>query len=134
MTESDRSKLSEPKRTKSPVEDASPIAADGGFGPMHYEESEDESVESKHDEVDYDTDADVDEGFGDDFDEFEAGSDNEDFGDFDDGFEQPLIVDEAPAETDPPLNIGQSLPPLTSPFVSEVPLTMGLIIAPSRSG
>ena len=134
MTESDRSKLSKPKRTKSPVEGASPIAADGGFGPMHYEESEDESVESKHDEVGNETDADVDEGLGDDFDDFEAGSEDEDFGDFDDGFEQPPIVDEAPVETDPPPNTGQSLPPLTSPFVSEVPLTMRVVIAPSQTG
>ena len=124
ITESDRSKLSKPKRTKFPVEDASPIAADGGFGPMHCEESEDESVESKDDEVGNDTNVNVDEGFGDDFDDFEAGSENEDFGDFDDGFEQPPIVDEVSAETDSPPNIGQSLPPLTSPFVSEVPLTI----------
>ena len=129
MTESDRSKLSKPKRTKSPVEDASPIAADGGFGPM----PEDESVESKHNALGNDTDVNVDEGFGDDFDDFEPGSENEDFGDFDEGFEQPPTVDEAPAETDPPPNIGQSLPPLTSPFVSEAPLTMRLVIAPSHS-
>lgn len=118
MTESDRSKLTQPKRTKPPVEGASPIAADGGFGPMDYEESEDDSVKWKHGEVDNDTEADAGEGFGDDFDEFEAGTENEDFGDFDEGFEQPPTSDDEPAETDPPAPAVQSLPPSTSPFVS----------------
>ena len=127
MTESDRSKLSKPKRTKPPIEDASPIAADGGFGPMNYEESEDESVESEHDKAPNDTETDANEGFGDDFDNFEAGAENEDFGDFDEGFEQPPVRDEEPAETDPPAPSGQSLPPSTSPFVSN---TIRLVVAP----
>lgn len=123
MTESDRSKLCNPKRTKTPVEGASPIAADGGFGPMYYVESEDESIESKHDEAGNDTEADADEGFGDDFDEFEASAANDDFGDFDEGFEQPSISDEEPAEMDPPAPSVQSLPPWTSPFVSKISMT-----------
>ena len=127
MTESDRSKLSKPKRIKPPIEDASPIAADGGFGPMNYEESEDESVESEHDKARNDTEADTNEGFGDDFDNFEAGAENEDFGDFDEGFEQPPVGDEEPAETDPPAPSGQSLPSSTSPFVSN---TIRLVVAP----
>lgn len=130
MTESDRSKLPTPKRTNPPIEDASPIAADGGFGPMSYEESEDESVESKHDEAGNDTDTNAGEAFGDDFDDFEAGAENEDFGDFDEGFEQPPIVDEAPAETHPPTRSSQSLPPLASPFVSKLPLAIRLVLAP----
>lgn len=129
MTESDRSKLSKPKRTKPQVEGASPIAADGGFGPMDYEESEDESVESEYDEAGDKPKADADEGVGDDFDDFEAGAENEDFGDFDEGFEQPSISDEETAETDPPVPSVQSLPPWTSSFVSKIPMTMKLIVA-----
>ena len=130
MTESDRSKLSKPKRTNPPIEGASPIAADGGFGPMEYGESEDESIGSKHDEADDDTEADASEGFGDEFDDFEAGAENEDFGDFDEAFEQPPISDEGLAETDPPAPSIQSLPPSTSPFVSKTYLTIKLTVAP----
>lgn len=130
MTESDRSKLSKPKRTNLPIEGASPIAADGGFGPMDYGESEDESVESKHDEADNDTEADAGEGFGDDFDDFEAGAENDDFGDFDEGFEQFQMSEKEPAETDLPAPSVQSLPPSTSPFVSKTCLTIRLIVAP----
>ena len=119
MTESDRSKLSKPKRTKPPIENASPIAADGGFGPMSYEVSEDESLGSNHDEASNDTEADTGEGFGDDFDDFEAGAENEDFGDFDEGFEQAPIINEEPPEAVSPPPLAQSLPPSISPFVSE---------------
>ena len=133
MTESDRSKLSKPKRRKPPIEGASPIAADGGFGPMDYEESEDESDELKNEEVGSDTEADADEGFGDDFDDFKVGAENEDFGDFDEGFEQPPTSDEEPAETDPPAPSVQSLPPWTSPFVSKISMTIRLIVAPRYS-
>ena len=129
MTESDRSKLSKSKRTKPPIADASPIAADGGFGPMSYDKSEDESVESKQDDAGNGTEADAGEGFGDDFDDFEAGAENEDFGDFDEGFEQPPVLDEEPAETDTPAPSGQSLPPPTSHFVSKTHLTIKLVVA-----
>ena len=130
MTESDRSKLSKPKRTKPPIEDASPIAADGGFGPMSHETSVDESVESEHDEAGTDTDENADEGFGDDFDDFEAGAEDEAFGEFDEGFEETPRVDE---KTVPPTHSGQSLPLLTSPFVSEIPLIIRLFIAPCHT-
>lgn len=96
---------------------------------MTYEESEDESVESEHNEAGNDTDANAGEAFADDFDDFEAGAENEDFGDFDEGFEQPPIVDEVPAEADPPTRSGQSLPPLASPFVSKLPLAIRLVLA-----
>lgn len=129
MTELDRSKLSKPKRAKPPIEGASPIAADGGFGPMDYEESEDEIVESKHDEASNDTEVDTGEGFGDDFDDFEAGAESEDFGDFDEGFEQTPVSDEEPAEADPLPPSNQSLPPSKYPFVSETSLTIRLITA-----
>ena len=123
MTESDRSKLSKPKRTDPSIEAASPIAADGGFGPMDYDESEDDSVEMELEYASNDTEADGGEGFGEDFDEFEAGAENEDFGDFDEGFEQPPLTDEEPPKTDPPPPSVLSLPPSTSPFVSKIPDT-----------
>lgn len=135
MTESDRSKLSKlkPRQTRPPVEGASPIAADGGFGPMYYEESEDESVESKHREAGSETEPEADEDFGDDFDDFKAGAENEDFGDFDEGFEQPSISDEESADTDPPAPPVQSLPLWTSPFVSKILVTIRPNAAPSHT-
>ena len=128
MTESDRSKLSKPRRTDASIEVSSPIAADGGFGPMDYEESEDGSVEMEPEHASYDTEADGGEGFGEDFDEFEAGAENEDFGDFDKGFEQPPLTDEEPEEMDLPPPSVVSLPPSTSPFVSKLPLTLRLVV------
>lgn len=71
------------------LEGASPIAADGGFGPMTYENHGDEIAEEKQ-EMDTDDEApEEDDGFGDDFDDFEAGAGDDDFGDFDAAFEQP---------------------------------------------
>ena len=128
MTESDRSKLSKPKRTDASVETTSPIAADGGFGPMDYEESEDDSVEMETENASNNTEVDGGEGFGEDFDEFEAGAENEEFGDFDEGFEQPPLTDEESPETDPPPPSVVSLPPPTSPFVSTIPLILRLVV------
>lgn len=65
---------------------SSPIAADGGFGPMNDEDPEDETPYS---DVNTNTDNDIEEGFGDDFDDFEAGAADEDFGDFNEEFEKP---------------------------------------------
>lgn len=64
----------------------SPIAADGGFGPMNYEDSEGEAPDS---DVNTDADNEIEEGFGEDFDDFEAGAVDEDFGDFNEEFEKP---------------------------------------------
>lgn len=50
-----------------------------------------------------------DDGFGDDFDDFEAGAGDEDFGDFDAGFQQPVEAKE-PAPPKPPITV------LESPF------------------
>ena len=124
MTESDRSKLSKAKRTDASIESTSPIAADGGFGPMDYEESEDDSVELETENAGEKAEADGGEGFGEDFDEFEAGAENEEFGDFDEGFEQPPLTDEESPEADPPPPSVVSLPSSTSPFVSKIPLIL----------
>lgn len=51
-------------------------------------------------EPQFDTSA-SDDGFGDDFDDFEAGAEAEDFGDFDDGFGQPS-GDPKPPKPEPP--------------------------------
>ena len=99
------------------MEGTSPIAADGGFGPMNYDEdedgSEDDVTEAADDHLQGQSEA--EEGFGDDFDDFEAGAGDEDFGDFDEGFEQspePQTVQESwePPKTPAPIP--------ESPFVS----------------
>jgi len=89
---------------------ASPIAADGGFGPMTVEGEGVEEAKEKHD-TNTDEAPENDDGFGDDFDDFEAGAGDDDFGDFDDGFEQPP----EPSESIPPK---PSAPAPESPFVS----------------
>ena len=132
MTESDRSKFPKPKQIRPPIEEASPIAADGGFGPMNYGDSEEESIGSNHDEAGNDTEADTGEGFGDDFDDFEAGAGDEDFGDFDEGFEQPSIINEEPGEPVPSIPSAQSLPPSASPFVSNTLVIIKFIMALRR--
>ena len=101
---------------------SSPIAADGGFGPMDSDtEDEHESIDSSivHEEVQVAEFIELaDEGFGDDFDDFEAGVEAEDFGEFDEGIQQTqspkfqTLRKEAQA---PPL---QSLPVPQIPFVS----------------
>lgn len=90
---------------------SSPIAADGGFGPMNDEDPEDETPYS---DVNTNTDNDIEEGFGDDFDDFEAGAADEDFGDFNEEFEkpsspvkhgiEPAISDQAPISPFPLLD------------------------------
>ena len=104
------------------LEGTSPIAADGGFGPMSYDEDEDGS-EKDTDQVEHttmhDEEPEVSEGFGDDFDDFEAGAGDDDFGDFDDGFQQPSEPPVKPKDVEQP-----KLPAPTpeSPFVSSYAL------------
>ena len=106
------------------LEGASPIAADGGFGPMTYDkdkEKEEEDMEHvehvedvEENSGDANADLEADDGFGDDFADFEAGAGDDDFGDFDDGFQQPSepSAAEKQAPTQP------SAPSPVSPFVS----------------
>ena len=86
------------------LEGTSPIAADGGFGPMNYDEEEDDSDEvtkqAKTGAAE-DEESESDEGFGDDFDDFEAGAGDDDFGDFDEGFQQPTESQTQRAEVEP---------------------------------
>jgi len=91
---------------------ASPIAADGGFGPMTYEDHGDETAEEQHDTSTDEAPEDND-GFGDDFDDFEAGAGDDDFGDFDAGFEQT-------PEPSEPIAPKSSAPAPESPFVSSI--------------
>lgn len=126
MTESDlptnsmsRSKLAKPTRQQPTIAGASPIAADGGFGPMDYDESEDEIAASEKDGADESADVEGDEGFAEDFDDFKAGAEDEDFGDFDEGFQQPQVTEEVSEQRQPPTPPIQSLPPSVSPFVSD---------------
>ena len=105
------------KPTK-PVEGVSPIAADGGFGPMDIDEDERGITGSDGGDLGEVTGADADEGFGEDFDEFEAGAADDDFGDFDEGFEQPSIPDENLGQAQSPIPPVHSPQPLMSPYVS----------------
>ena len=105
-----RSTISAPKRRKQSLV-GSPIAADGGFGPMTYEESDDSDDEKADDKHEVEEEG-AEEGFGDDFDDFEAGAEGEDFGEFDDGFQGSK---ELPVETEKPAQPDTSS---LSPFVS----------------
>ena len=88
-------------------EGRSPIAADGGFGPMAYDNESPEHTES----VDAVEGPEVDDGFGEDFDDFEAEAGDDDFGDFDEGFQQPV-------ESEVPLSSKPTVTMTESPFVS----------------
>ena len=129
LTESGGPNRSRPKQTrsKSVVSMASPIAADGGFGQMESDESEKSEEAEEPEEAEGDKDAqsdvmepeheiavDVEDGLGDDFDDFEAGAQDEDFGEFDDGEESEQIEPEVPSTHSPPA--------LESPFVSSIKL------------
>lgn len=83
-----RSPISQVRQREPLMKGNSPIAADGGFGPMGDEDSEDESNDP---DVGPNSDIEVDakEDFGEDFDDFEAGAMDEEFGDFDEGFQDP---------------------------------------------
>jgi len=91
---------------------------------MNNETSDDESV-NKIDEAEEIADPDINDGVGEDFDDFEAGSDNEDFGDFDEGFQQNPGLDEKFEELEPPTPPVQPFPPSISPFVSNFNATFG---------
>lgn len=90
---------------------------------MNDDESEDDRTGTDNREVD-DTAADADEGSGDDFDNFEAGTEDEDFGDFDEGFQQTSVHDEIPEEPEPPMQPTKTLP---QPQVSHVSIIHALI-------
>ncbi|KAL8853558.1 MAG: hypothetical protein Q9221_001544 [Calogaya cf. arnoldii] len=92
---SHRSSLPSPKPRPSAIRRDSPIAADGGFGPMpSNDDGASDGASSDEQEPHHTTAGD---GFGDDFVDFEAQGDDDDFGDFDDGFEQPSTAPEPAA-------------------------------------
>lgn len=114
---------------------SSPIAADGGFGPMEYDEDDDEEENDDDDDEDdedgnnqeepkkivmdsgnagEDGSDDEESGFGDDFDDFEEGAETADFGDFNDSYPDPAAVEEDEEQ----LDSDQPIPSLESPFVS----------------
>lgn len=93
----------------------SPIAADGGFGPMNDEDPEDESAGSN---VTTNSENEIEEGFGDDFDDFEAGAVDEDFGDFNEEFEKRGV--EPPKSDQVPV----------SPFVSRFAIRLDVHLLP----
>ena len=99
---------------------SSPIAADGGFGPMDADDLEDATTESEHtaDQNDDNPPAEVEEGFGDDFDDFEAGAENGDFGDFDEAMPHSSSTDAKASKSRQEATTIQSFPPADIPFVS----------------
>lgn len=108
---------------------ASLIAADGGFGPL-----KGEAIEAESDDSGADANAIADDGFEkgvrDDFDDFEAGDTDDDFGDFDEEFQQP------PSPTNPNPERASSDAvhvSYTSPFVSRfiIKLTLTYHLMPS---
>ena len=78
---------------------------------MDYEKSDDSNAETSNDGHTSGEEK-IEEGFGDDFDDFEAGAEGEDFGEFDDGFQEP---EESPVEAEKQV---QPDPSSLSPFVS----------------
>lgn len=105
------------------VEGTSPIAADGGFGPMNYDEDDDGSEKDTKQAAQNpeQEESEADEGFDDDFDEFEAGAGDDDFGEFDEGFQHsppPQIAQETRGPPEPPAPIPEY------PFVSSYTLAI----------
>lgn len=78
----------------------SPIAADGGFGPMAYEESATGPSRLLQIEAS-ESDEEADRALGDDFDDFEAGAADEDFGDFDEPAPEPPKPEPPPVSKSP---------------------------------
>ncbi len=89
---------------------------------MDYDESDESNEETPEDTNDAKGEEEEDaeegeEGFGDDFDDFEAGAEGEDFGEFDDGFQEPEKR-EADQPVDPDTS---SLSPFVSRFIVKTP-------------
>ena len=115
-------KLPQPQHT---LGGFSPIAADGGFGPMGSDsegEAETDAGESQFGEDSENKDG-MDD-FGDDFDDFEAGVDNDEFGEFDDMPEKPSMTKTASPELEHQLRSAQPIPLPDIPFVSACILKM----------
>ena len=132
-TSSNRSRFAKTKRRNPMTESASPIAADGGFGHMDDDESEEEQSATSGDEAVDHAEVDLNENLGEDFDDFEAGAEDEDFGDFDEGFENPPIPEYEPEETElstPPV---QPLPAAVSSYVSISSASIQTIFPPNAS-
>ena len=121
MTEpGSRSQLSHSRHTGQTVDGVSPIAADGGFGPMDFDDYNDEKSHEgdMHKEPESSTADDVADRIGEDFDDFEAGAEVEDFGDFDEGTGKSPLPGRTFAEPEAEAPPRQSLPAANIPFVS----------------
>ena len=89
---------------------------------MSYDEDQDGSDEVvKEDATDLEPTegSDDDGGFGDDFDEFEAGAGDDDFGDFDEGFQQASDLRSEQIAPRPPAPVPES--PFVSSYILAIP-------------
>lgn len=98
-----RSQFSKPELNGQHTQSISPMAADGGFGPMDSDVSEEDStVDVSSVEKHEHAAEDAEDAFGDDFDDFEEGDEDEDFGEFDEMPNQkpiPHTADPVPVST-----------------------------------
>ncbi|KAL8942443.1 MAG: hypothetical protein Q9211_001386 [Gyalolechia sp. 1 TL-2023] len=115
-----RSTVATPKPRPSVIRHDRQIAADGGFGRMPDEEDESWDQEANHDPEA------LEDGFGDDFDDFEAGGEAEDFGDFDDAFEHPS-TEPKPLKQEPPPNAKTPYPCLTFNTLPSLDTLLGAV-------
>jgi hypothetical protein len=95
-----------------------PLAEDGGFGPMHEEVTGGSSSDADVN-LHMSGESEVECGQGEDFDDFEAGAGDDDFGDFDDGFQQQSFSAESSSDIHKYTSTQQVVFPSPSPFVSE---------------
>ena len=91
---------------------------------MSYDEDQDgsdEGLKGEATDLEQNESSDEDGGFGDDFDEFEAGAGDDDFGDFDEGFQQASDLQSEQRVPEPPAPVPES------PFVSSYTLAISIL-------
>ena len=105
----------------------SPIGTDGGFGPAdseRYKSASEGVVLSTNNNIEENQEGDVGEELGDDFNDFEAGAVDEEFGDFNDELQPSLAAQEREQGDYKASRISETL---SSHFVSRFKAPTGLI-------
>ena len=93
------------------------IAVDGGFGPMRDEMAEIGSIDTDENLHTF-GESEAEDDQGEDFDDFEAGAADADFGEFDDEFQQPSFFTDPASDSDRVVSTKQVVSSSPSPFVS----------------